>query len=90
MKRASKVKFDLPLVNGELARRGRLESRRDRIAFRLHTPAMIEPEPNPPNRPEPADDSAGSGSPLKPLSADEQMAAFEEALKEEDWGHQPC
>jgi hypothetical protein len=24
------------------------------------------------------------------LSAEEQMAAFEEDLKETDWGHQPC
>jgi len=23
-------------------------------------------------------------------TADEQMAAFEEDLKETDWGHQPC
>jgi len=25
-----------------------------------------------------------------PLSEEEQMAAFEDALKESDWGHQPC
>ena len=25
-----------------------------------------------------------------PLSEEEQMAAFEVALKESDWGHQPC
>lgn len=24
------------------------------------------------------------------LSTEEQMAKFEEALKESDWGHQPC
>ncbi|MBX7208645.1 MAG: hypothetical protein K1X78_10055 [Verrucomicrobiaceae bacterium] len=24
------------------------------------------------------------------LSAEEQMARYEEALKESDWGHQPC
>lgn len=24
------------------------------------------------------------------LTAEEQMARFEEALKESDWGHQPC
>ncbi len=24
------------------------------------------------------------------LTADEQMALFEEDLKENDWGHQPC
>ncbi len=26
----------------------------------------------------------------KKLTPEEQMAQFEEALKEEDWGHQPC
>lgn len=26
----------------------------------------------------------------KKLSPEEQMAAFEEDLKESDWGHQPC
>ena len=26
----------------------------------------------------------------KPLSAAEQMALYEEKLKEDDWGHQPC
>jgi len=33
---------------------------------------------------------SASGRPGEPLSAEEQMAAYEEALKEEDWGHQPC
>jgi hypothetical protein len=35
-----------------------------------------------------ADDSKASAS--KMLSAEEQMAAYEEDLKESDWGHQPC
>lgn len=26
----------------------------------------------------------------KELTAEEQMAAYEESLKETDWGHQPC
>jgi len=26
----------------------------------------------------------------KKLSKEEQMALFEESLKNEDWGHQPC
>lgn len=26
----------------------------------------------------------------KKLSKEEQMAKFEEAMKNEDWGHQPC
>jgi hypothetical protein len=29
-------------------------------------------------------------SPKKVLSAEEQMEQFEEDLKENDWGHQPC
>ena len=28
--------------------------------------------------------------PEKKLTPEEQMAAFEKAMKEEDWGHQPC
>ena len=27
---------------------------------------------------------------VKPLTPEEQMALYEEKLKEEDWGHQPC
>jgi hypothetical protein len=26
----------------------------------------------------------------KPLTAEEQMALYEQDLKENDWGHQPC
>jgi hypothetical protein len=26
----------------------------------------------------------------KKLTPEEQMARFEESLKEDDWGHQPC
>jgi len=26
----------------------------------------------------------------KKLTAEEQMALYEKALKEDDWGHQPC
>jgi hypothetical protein len=29
-------------------------------------------------------------APPKPLTPEEQMAAFEKELKEQDWGHQPC
>ena len=28
--------------------------------------------------------------PARELSAEEQMAQYEESLKETDWGHQPC
>ena len=43
--------------------------------------------------PQPTDSSClppeVSTAPAKP-TPEEQMAAFEKALKEEDWGHQPC
>ena len=43
------------------------------------------------SQPDPAEDSkeplAGQ---TKRLTAAEQMALYEEKLKEEDWGHQPC
>jgi hypothetical protein len=38
-----------------------------------------------------APEEAGASMPPVPeLSPEEQMARFEAALKEEDWGHQPC
>jgi hypothetical protein len=30
------------------------------------------------------------GEPAKKLTPEEQMALYEEHLKETDWGHQPC
>lgn len=41
------------------------------------------PPPTPANSPEKMPDAAA-------LSPEEQMARFEDALKESDWGHQPC
>ncbi|HAW01350.1 MAG: hypothetical protein ACJ0BN_01395 [Limisphaerales bacterium] len=35
-------------------------------------------------------DSTTGSAPQKKLSKEEQMAKFEEAMKNEDWGHQPC
>lgn len=37
-----------------------------------------------------AEQEAPPDSPKKVLSAEEQMEQFEEDLKENDWGHQPC
>ena len=37
--------------------------------------------------PEPPVEAA---APVVPLTPEEQMAAFEQELKETDWGHQPC
>ena len=33
---------------------------------------------------------AGEVAPSKKLTAEEQMAQYEDDLKENDWGHQPC
>jgi hypothetical protein len=50
--------------------------------------------PDTPQKP-PADVSASeppapAPPSAKPLSPQEQMEQFEEDLKENDWGHQPC
>ena len=36
------------------------------------------------------DDAWRLAKPAGELSAEEQMAQYEESLKETDWGHQPC
>jgi len=55
---------------------------------------MNEPPQKNPAGPEsvPGQDAAGSSPPSdgKKLTAEEQMALYEEHLKETDWGHQPC
>jgi len=39
----------------------------------------------------PEAEAAGSSAAKKrPLTPEEQMALYEESLKEDDWGHQPC
>ena len=46
-----------------------------------------------PTKPAEANAATGEkGAPdkKKKLTPEEQMAAFEKAMKEEDWGHQPC
>jgi len=44
-----------------------------------------EEQPKPGNAPkDPAE------KPKQELTAEEQMERYEEALKETDWGHQPC
>jgi hypothetical protein len=39
---------------------------------------------------DPNADNAKSASETVKLSPEEQMALYEEELKETDWGHQPC
>lgn len=36
------------------------------------------------------DSSSNAAAPLQKLTADEQMALYEDDLKNSDWGHQPC
>jgi hypothetical protein len=46
-------------------------------------------DPNDTKKPEQKPEPETSGSD-KLLSPEEQMEQFEEDLKENDWGHQPC
>ena len=55
----------------------------------MHEPAS-EDKPKAIRLGEPAPTPAKSGGGEPELTPDEQMAAFEKAMKEEDWGHQPC
>ena len=52
-----------------------------------HLPAAApRDDAPPPLTPAPA----GEVPPTKQLTPEEQMALFEQELKETDWGHQPC
>jgi hypothetical protein len=62
----------------------------------------MKEEPSNPNNeeksPDPSRSESSAGVPKNPaseqvkpaLTPEEQMAAFEKDLKENDWGHQPC
>ena len=39
---------------------------------------------------DPAKSDAGKPATSKKLTPEEQMALYEQDLKENDWGHQPC
>jgi hypothetical protein len=47
----------------------------------------VATDANGPGETENAEDGAAKKRKLTP---EEQMALYEESLKEEDWGHQPC
>ena len=57
---------------------------------------LIDPNSKPPKDPQPAPKqpkkAKGEKEPVNPneLSEEEQMALYEEDLKDSDWGHQPC
>jgi hypothetical protein len=54
----------------------------------------VQPANNSPKTPElaasPASKGEDNAKPAAALSPEEQMERFEDALKESDWGHQPC
>jgi hypothetical protein len=52
-------------------------------------PAAPPAPPSDKTTPLPAPNSTEATAP-NPLTPDEQMALFEQELKETDWGHQPC
>ena len=52
------------------------------MALALNHPTRVLLEAVIAHPPPPASDN--------PLTPEEQMAAFEKDLKENDWGHQPC
>ena len=45
-------------------------------------------EPMQPKHPKPAE--AQEAKPVEEMSEEEQLAAYEEEMKNSDWGHQPC
>lgn len=62
---------------------------------RSNNPEKAPAEGNAPGSKSPADAAADDsvanvGAPLQKLTADEQMALYEDDLKNSDWGHQPC
>ena len=56
----------------------------------MNDPKDKKPESIPKNATPPVDASAAPPDSKKELTPEEQMALYEEDLKETDWGHQPC
>ncbi len=52
--------------------------------------AMNQPEEERHAENEKPDSKEASTKDSKPMTPEDQMAQFEDALKEDDWGHQPC
>ena len=51
---------------------------------------MNQPEENQPAKNNKPDSKDARSKNSKPMTPEDQMAQFEDALKEDDWGHQPC
>jgi len=57
----------------------------------LDNPASAQPNVNPtPTGATPGAPAASESVPPKKLTREEQMALYEDDLKNSDWGHQPC
>ncbi len=54
------------------------------------TPAEEQPTPPTAGDRSHVPDSGEAAPTPKPLTPEEQMALFEDELRESDWGHQPC
>ena len=67
-------------------RQQRFDYRRNACNF---SSMMEEPQKNPDSK-QPEEAPQQAGAELEELSPEEQMAKFEEAMKNDDWGHQPC
>src|SRR5437867_1981139 len=76
---ASKVCNSLPGLTDALSAR---------YQRRLRTSQPAEPVPEAVG--DSSDPSGKQTPPSKKLSAEEQLAMYEEELKQNDWGHQPC
>jgi len=49
---------------------------------------MADEKQSEPMQPKPAE--AQEANPVEEMSEEEQLAAYEEEMKNSDWGHQPC
>ena len=100
-----KLSVRLKVKNGSEEKRwgsGEAVKRRDRRRGNRQSAAMDpvtpDPDPSPSSAPVPfalpATPAPGATPELTPaappLTPEEQMARFEQELKETDWGHQPC
>lgn len=56
----------------------------------LAKPATDPAEPASDPAGEPGQAAGDGEKPVSEMTPEEQMAAFEKAMKEDDWGHQPC
>jgi len=71
------------------------QKRTDDSVASLNAAKKLQSSETAPTTGTPTDSDAGTSDvikalPFENLTAEEQMALYEKALKEDDWGHQPC